>query len=202
MNVDAEERDKRGKSREAPFIFAAVLTGIFFLVGHGIYSAKMNSVTADEYIHLPVAISILQTANVEMDSAGSPPLRALLALPTLVIAPIMDYKSDFWRMKKSYQFSWTFLRDNFDRYHHLFFIARMSSLFLAVALCLMIYFSVAKLFGKKAGTVAALLFCFNPETLAHSSLMTVDMLTACFFLPLFSVSYAFCCAPGRSAYCF
>lgn len=201
MNAETGEKNGRGKSREALFTVAAVLFGMLFLAGHGVYSAKVNSVTADEYVHLPAAVSVLQTGSAELDSAGSPPLRALLALPVLAAAPATDYSSDYWRLKETYPFSWSFLRDNFQRYHYLFFIARMSSLFLSLALCLMIFFATAKLFGRKAGAIAALLFCFNPETLAHSSLMTVDMLTACFFLPLFSVSYVFCCAPERSVFC-
>lgn len=165
---------------------AALILCVAFLIGQGLYSAKINSVTADEYIHLPIAISILQTRDIVMDHSGSPPLRAILALPALATSPVMDYTSRFWRIHKSYQFSWEFLKNNFARYSQIFFISRLSVIAVSIILCLFIYALALQLFGRNAATIAAFLFCLNPETMAHSSLFTVDMLAACFFLSSFT----------------
>ena len=196
MKDGTKLRDATGKNKISFREYAALIICVAFLIGHGIYSARMNSVTADEYVHLPIAISILQTGDMVMDHSGSPPLRALLALPVLAAKAVMDYTTHFWQIKKSYQFSWYFLKDNFRRYQQLFFISRLSVIAVAVILCLFIFVAARSLFGPRAAIFAAFLFCFNPETLAHSSLITVEMLAACFFLSLFTASWNFSRTPA------
>ncbi|HOO55317.1 MAG TPA: hypothetical protein PLN69_00730 [bacterium] len=171
------------------FIVAACL---FFFIANNIYSARVNSITADEYVHLPVAISIIQTGNPELDHAGSPPLRGVLALPALLYSPVMDYSSEYWQKKQFYRFSWLFMKNNFARYHDLYFMPRLMNTLFALFLFALVFIMSDSMFGKSAGAIAAVFFCFNPEITAHSSLVTVDLLTACFFLRLFSSSQGSC----------
>lgn len=174
-----------------------VVLSLAFLIGHGIYAARVNSVTADEYVHLPVGISILQTGDFRMDHGGSPPLRAVAALPALAQNPVMDYSSQFWNRHKVYQFSWLFLRNNFDGYHQLYFLPRLMTVGFAILLGLFVFMAARNIHGSGAAALALFMFCFNPEILAHSPLVTSDLLAGCFFLPLFYFSSDFSKRPAR-----
>ncbi len=185
-----------------PVVIAAGIVCIAFFLFHSVFSAKMNSITADEYVHLPVAISILQTGNMFIDHTGSPPLRALAGIPALMSAPVMDYDNSFWREGKTYKFSWLFMKNNFSRYHSLYFLPRLLISGFAVLLGLLVFLHTKRLWGWSAVPFAFLLFFFNPEILAHGALVTVDLLVACFFLRRFIFSFFFYAGPhGFTACC-
>lgn len=190
--MNNESTGKRGTA-------AAVFACLLFLLLHSAYSARINSVTADEYVHLPVGISILETGSFFMDHTGSPPMRAVAALPALLHKPVMDYDSRWWTQKRTYQFSWSFLRNNFDRYHQLFFLPRMAIAFFALFLGALVFYYAKSLHGAWVAVAAVFLLCFNPEILAHGSLVTSDLLVACFFLRLFIPSPCFSARPDGPA---
>lgn len=145
----------------------------------------MNSITADEYVHLPVGYSILKTGQMNMDHTGSPPAaRALLALPLLFPAAKLTTSGPEWEQGQTYAFSWRFMAENFNTYASLFFAPRMMGVFFGVLFLLLIRSAAAHYFGFRAGEAAALLFAFNPEMLAHFPLVTTDAIGAGFFLPL------------------
>ena len=52
----------------------------------------------------------------------------------------------------------------------------------------LIYAPARKLFGTMAGLCALLLFTFDPNVLAHGTLISTDMASACF---IFATVYAF-----------
>lgn len=62
------------------------------------------------------------------------------------------------------------------------FYARLSNLLLFVLLGLAIFFITQKTYGFKAGLLALVLLCFNPEIIAHGRLMTFDLALALFIL--------------------
>jgi hypothetical protein len=193
------EIGKLFSSKLAGMVFLLACTG--FLVGYGIHAAKINSVTVDEYVHLPAAISILQTGDLRLDHAGSPPLRAIAAIPSMYQNPVTDYNNIFWTKKKPYQFSWLFMVVNMKRYHQLYFAPRIVMVGLAVLLAMLVSSAAGAMFGRGATAIAALLICFSPEILAHAPLMTVDVMAACFFLPLFISTYGSSIRPARLTSC-
>gem|GEM_PF-3579389 len=172
-----------------------IVLSLLFFTAHCIYAARVNSVTADEYVHLPAGIAILQTGDLELDHTGSPPLRAITALVALPSKPAMDYTSDKWGKRDTYGFSWLFMAKNFARYHQLFFLPRMATALFALLLSLFVFLAARSVAGSKtgarAGALSVFLLCFNPEILAHAPLVTVDVLAACFFLPRFIPSSGF-----------
>lgn len=197
------KEETMGKKRSAPIVFdlAFLFACVCFLIGHSIYAARINSVTADEYVHLPAAIAIAQTGDMRLDHPGSPPLRVVAAIPALFMNPVMDYNNEFWKKKRVYQFSWLFMVLNFNRYHELFFGPRMAIALFAVILAALVFVAAGKMFGRVAAAIAVFLVCFSPEVLAHAPLVTVDVLTACFFLPLFIFTSASSTHPGRLMCC-
>ncbi|MEW5945466.1 MAG: glycosyltransferase family 39 protein, partial [bacterium] len=97
----------------------------------------------------------------------------------------MDYLDPSWTERNVYPFSWLFMKNNFRRYHDLYFAPRMTVTALALILALSVFLTARSLFGNTAAPIAAALLCFNPEILAHAPLMTADLMTTCFFFAAF-----------------
>jgi hypothetical protein len=57
----------------------------------------------------------------------------------------------------------------------LLFRGRMAIMFLGLALLLMLYRWAREMFGRAGAVLAALLFCFDPNMIAHSGLITTDI---------------------------
>jgi hypothetical protein len=184
----SSDSNKRTSRAELALI---VLSLCFFTI-HSVYAARVNSVTADEYVHLPAGIAILQTGDLELDHTGSPPMRAVPALAALTAKPAMDYSSAHWLNRETYGFSWLFMANNFALYQQLYFLPRLLTACFALLLALFVFLAARAVAGvgagARAGALAVFLLCFNPEILAHAPLVTVDVLTACFFLPRFIFS--------------
>lgn len=155
-----------------------------FFLAHGIYSAGINSVTADEYVHLPVGYSVLKTASVDMDHRGSPPLaRAILALPLLFQKPVLNTDSPAWKNGEIYAFSWEFMKNNFRDYANLFFYPRIIGVVFGLAMIGCIAVIAGRIYGSgMAASAAAILAAGFPEFLGHAPLVTTDLMGAGFFL--------------------
>lgn len=174
------------KKFEWIFIFCALT----FFTAHGIYSAGVNSVTADEYVHLPVGYSILKTGSVDMDHRGSPPLaRAILSIPLLFNNPVLDTSSPAWENGEIYAFSWEFMKNNFEDYAKLFFYPRIVGVVFGLALIICIAVISGRIYGSSAVAPAAVIAAGFPEFLAHSPLVTTDFIGAGFFLSPSSCSH-------------
>jgi hypothetical protein len=178
---------------------AAVVACVLFFLAHAAYCARVNSVTPDEYVHVPAGLSVLQTGSARMDHAGSPPLvRAFEALPLLLQKPDVDYESRTFEKDMKYAFGWDFMRRNMARYHALFFWPRMMAALLG-ALCALLVFAAARsLYGNTAGLAALALFCFLPEAAAHASLATVDMGAALLVFAAFWMYLRYLDNPGAA----
>ena len=66
--------------------------------------------------------------------------------------------------------------------------ARMVCMLYSLLLALLLYFSTREMFGTVAASTAILLFVFDPNVLAHGTLISTDVACACFF---FAAVYAF-----------
>src|SRR5262249_34551886 len=70
---------------------------------------------------------------------------------------------------------------------HLVFLARLAGIVWSLAGAWLVYCWTRELFGSRAGVFALLLWCMEPNVLAHAHLMTPDMpctvagLAACYF---------------------
>jgi hypothetical protein len=179
----------------AVFLFFATCTG--FLIGHSIYAAKINSVTVDEFIHLPAAISILQTGDLRLNHSSTPPLLSLAAIPSMYQNPVTNYNNTSWKHKRIYPYAWDFMLANMYCYQQLYFAPRMVVAGFAVLLAMLVFTVAGVIFGRGAAAIAALFICFSPEILAHASLVTPDVIFACFFLPLFISTCGSSMRPAR-----
>src|SRR4051812_10664406 len=138
------------------------------------------SATSDEAVHLASGYSYWQTRDFRMNTEHPPLAKLIAALPLLVIRPALNTSTDVWKNASEYQFGFDFIyRNNADR---LLFWSR-SAMVLLAALGIAITFMWAReLFGPGAGLLAAGLYAFSPNLLAHGMLVTTDVPEAVFTL--------------------
>ncbi len=159
----------------------------------GISSAGELTATHDEYWHLPIGLLNLKTGRFDFDDLNPPLCRVLAALPlTLTSAHTgaADVHHD--------PMGWgdVFIAENRDHYQRWFTLGRSMIVLLSVLGGLTLAVWARELFGNGAGLLAALFWTFEPNLIAHSSLVTTDMGAAAFFVFTLYAVWRFARRPG------
>ena len=134
-------------------------------------AARRDSVTLDEFVHLPIGYYALQTGDYSQDPINPHLARMLAAAPLLLAQPEFapDPSPGPWAI------GYDLMLRNPGDYHGLFVMGRSVVILLAVVLGGMITAWAAHLYGWPSAVATAVLFAFSPEMLAHGHLVTLDM---------------------------
>jgi 4-amino-4-deoxy-L-arabinose transferase-like glycosyltransferase len=133
-------------------------------------AALRDSVTIDEFVHLPVGIHALQTGDLSLDPINPPHTRMLAALPVLPLSPRFAPPPG----ATDWELGYHLMQANAARYHELFLPARAAIIALTLLLGALVALWARELYGPASGLVAAFLFAFSPALLAHGHLVTLD----------------------------
>jgi hypothetical protein len=155
--------------RRSVLALAVVLLGAY--VAQCAWAARRDSVTIDEFAHLPIGLHFVQTGDYSMDPCNTPLARVIAALCVQVRPPVFhpEAGADEWMMGKH------LIASNPDSFHDVYFVARLV-IALFGALCgLIVWLWARALWGETTGLVALGLFAFTPSLLAHGHLITLDM---------------------------
>lgn len=156
-------------------------------------SLRQKSPTWDETHYLGIGKYLL--THFTWDTPGSilhPPLTfflhdiPLLFFPTPEIKPLDDQQSRFWLgaadLKKGNRI---LMSDKYDG-ETLFFLSRLFMIPLSIILGVFVFLWAKDLYSTRAGLLALFLYCFSPNILAHTRLITPDLSLACFsLLPIY-----------------
>ena len=177
------------KARAGFWIRSAVavvfLLIIFFFLS--LTAALQKSPTFDESLHLFAGYSYLQWRDFRVNPEHPPLAKTLAALPLLAVninsAGITPLERGIIRGANNY--SWV-LAGRFvlaNRYLQNFFLyPKLIMIGLATILGLFVFLWAQEMFGITAGVIALALYCFDPNVLAHSSIIHTDIpFTFCFF---------------------
>ncbi|MCL5406900.1 MAG: glycosyltransferase family 39 protein [Patescibacteria group bacterium] len=148
------------------------------------FSAKSDSVTNDEKVHITAGYLHVWKGNYLFNSEHPPLLNDLaglfakLARPNLPEKPLSSFNSgaDQWELADLFFYN---SGNNVDK---IVFFARLPFIFLTLGLIYLVFLWAKTLFGAKAGLVAATLTAFSPNILAHGRLATTDIGVTFFFL--------------------
>jgi hypothetical protein len=134
-------------------------------------AARRDSVTVDEFVHLPLGLYNLYTGDFSDDPINPPLSRMIAALPLLFDPPAFHAEADdaHWTM------GYRFMAANADRYQDIYVRARTMVILVALVLGLVVFRWAYELAGWQAGLAALGLFAFTPELLAHGHLVTLDL---------------------------
>jgi dolichyl-phosphate-mannose-protein mannosyltransferase len=172
-------------TRLLPAIGVSLLLLVFCLISST--AALQKSPTYDEPVHLFAGYSYLNWGDYRINPEHPPLAKILAALPLLIMnidtAGITRAQLDFVQHNKVY--GWV-LADHFflsnSNAESLFFRAKLVMVGLAAMLGIFIFLWGRELFGLRAGIAALGLYCFDPNILAHSSIVHTDIPFAlCFF---------------------
>ena len=143
---------------------------LFIFCLQAITSAFVNSVTVDEFAHLPSGIYYWQTGNLKLYHHNPPLLKMWAALPV---------KSTKLQVPKTINNRWQlglqFMFQNTRNYHLNFVLGRIMIIILSLLTGYILLLFVKKIMGIKAGLFALFLYTFSPNIIAHSYLVTTDL---------------------------
>ncbi|MDQ5988633.1 MAG: hypothetical protein CSYNP_04394 [Syntrophus sp. SKADARSKE-3] len=154
--------------KTVPLLMLLVFASICF------FSQASESVTVDEFNHLPSGIYNLVTLDWRMDNESPPLVKCFFALSFLITNPQIDYKS-FEKSPNPWSLGYSFMFLNKDRYPSIFQAGRCFVIILGCLLGWLIYIWARELYGDNGALFALFLYICNPNILAHSSLTTVDV---------------------------
>lgn len=141
-----------------------------------VWGAAKNSVTFDENFHLPAGVMIVARGDYDVSPVNPPLIKSLCALPALVAgARLPDSASvatrNQWAVGES------FMRRNADRYHRVFFAARMVVALISAGLGLLVWRFARRMHGPGGGLLGLAFYAFSAEALAHAGVATGDVAT-------------------------
>jgi hypothetical protein len=161
----------------APALLLVIL-GLELLV-----PALRQSVTVDEFAHLPSGLSYFEEGRFDLYSKNPPLVKALVALPVLAARPTwkpLAFGPGEGKGWAPWVVGTQFFYGNVERYDALFARARLVVIALTVLLAALLHRFCRVAFGAGPALVALALLVFCPNVLAHGSLATVDAGAALF----------------------
>jgi hypothetical protein len=166
------------------------LVTIFLLAffAQAVTSIPLEAPTFDEEFHIARAYAYVRTGDLRMQQ-NHPPLVSVLAGLPLLLMPELTPPEKIPRWDDAFLFS--FADNLFWRLGHdvdkMLFLARFPVILLGTLLGAFVYRWAREAYGSAAGLLAAGLYAFAPNLLAHTRLVTTDLaVTACGFIALYA----------------
>ena len=142
---------------------------------------RRTSVTIDEFSHLPAGLSYWQRGTFALYHHNPPLVKMLAALPVLAARPVIGYDGSWAQAGATgyapghVEFGAEFMRANAGRYFELFDRGRCVIVALSVLGGLLVFLWGRDLWGAGGGLLAATLWAFDPNVLAHAGVVTTDV---------------------------
>jgi Dolichyl-phosphate-mannose-protein mannosyltransferase len=153
---------------------AIVLLFLFF--AQGIFFIRANSQTVDEAAHLGAGYSYLTTGDFRLDSEHPPLIKELQALPLFLFYRVpFDPEPQSWHGGDSFTIGHDLLYKSPLSADRILTSARLVTLLIGGCLLVAIGVWGYRLWGRGAALLAMSMACFDPNLLAHSSLVTTDV---------------------------
>jgi hypothetical protein len=161
-----------------------------------------NSVTIDEFAHMPAGYVTLAEGALGVYSKTPPLVRSLEALPWLATRPQLTpgilERLDPYDPWHPWILGDDLMQLNRESYDRLFTRSRLVTLALALIGGVLIWIWSRQLFGPQGGLLSLALFATSPTILAHASVATVDVGSAVLFSATLFALWRFLRLPSRS----
>ncbi len=173
------------------FLFPAAVLLLFGLFAFQLwFHARRASATFDEPVHTVAGYRYWQCGDYG-SNPEHPPMLKLLATTFLnfrssLTAPRVDCGAKLLPKYEADGLGGAFLSDN--GVDSILIPARLSAALMGLALAALVFFAALEMFGKWEAIVALAILAFEPNLIAHGSLVTTDMaLTATVFAAVFAL---------------
>ena len=173
----------RGTNRQQLLAVIALLLVFAFQLVH---VARVYSANWDEAHHLYDGYNVWTKHDYRLNAEVPPLVKLTAALPLLPMHLTVPPNSGKSQSLEAFVDGRTFVFGNGgDR---LLFPARMACMLFTLLLAALLYAATREMFGGFAALAALAMFVFDPNILAHGTLISTDIGSACF---LFAAVYAF-----------
>ena len=154
-----------------------VLVLLAALAAQALFAALATSATDDEPYYVVSGLSALLTGDYRL-SVDHPPLMPMVCGAAAYLAGAAPIpRNQDWaaalRLKYSYFYLWT--GANAPKAVRLVTAARLPVIALSLALALLVFVWARQLYGWRAALLPLVLYCFEPNIIAHSSVATLDL---------------------------
>lgn len=159
------------------------LVGVLLLIGGSLAVSSLlgDSLTFDELDQMTGGVSYWHTGDFRL-SPGNPPFAKMWATLPLYLfgsrwrdpSPDLWRESKLWRIGHAWLFPGSAGEDLVTR-------ARLAMLAFYAGVVLTCYAAARRIFGGRAGLLAAAVAALSPEMLAHGRLVTTDLPVTCLF---------------------
>ena len=182
--------------RPGATLCAALILLLSFFI-EGIFFIRANSPTYDEAVHLAAGYSYLAEKDFRLDSEHPPLIKELQALP-LLLGYRLPFNPDrqHWQDKKGFLIGQDFLYKSALPADHMLTLARPASLFLGGLLLVVVGWWAYRLWGRGGALLAMALAAFDPNLIAHSSLVTNDLGVSVFIFITFYLLWEYVNSPS------
>jgi Dolichyl-phosphate-mannose-protein mannosyltransferase len=154
---------------------AGLVLLLFFFI-QGALFVRANSPTYDEGMHLAAGYSYLATGDFRLEPQNPPLIKLFLALPLFLgYEPPFNPDPQHWRDGAEFFVGQDFLYRSTLHADQMLAVSRLHNLMLGTCLVALIGWWAYRLWGERAALLAAALACFEPNLVAHSSLITTDL---------------------------
>lgn len=157
-------------ARRAVVLLLAIHTGLLA------YSAYVHSPTLNEPGHLVAGLSYWKFGRFDLYNVNPPLVKMVAALPVMAVGYWEDWSGFYTGLGARPEFSMgeDFVAANGERSFFLFMIARWACTPFGWLGGIVCYLWARDLFGRPSGVIACAIWCFEPNILAHASLITSD----------------------------
>jgi len=140
------------------------------------YSGYIHSPIWDEPGHMVAGLSNWRFGRFDVYNVNPPVVRMVAALPVVALGYFEDWSSFYEGpgARPEFKMGEDFVRANGERSLLLFTVARWACIpfsWIGTVIC---YLWARDLYGRPAGLLASSFWCFEPNILAHASLITPD----------------------------
>jgi 4-amino-4-deoxy-L-arabinose transferase-like glycosyltransferase len=149
---------------------------ILAFLGQGLFFISSKSQTADEAVHLGAGYSYLATGDFRLNSEHPPLIKVLCALPVYLWYRLpFEPEVDQWSNAAQGLIGIDFLYDSPVHADMILSLARLPNLLLGACLVAVIGLWSFRIWGSAACLLSMGLAAFDPNLVAHSSLVTTDL---------------------------
>jgi 4-amino-4-deoxy-L-arabinose transferase-like glycosyltransferase len=158
--------------------FAVVVAALVVLAGQCYWSARTSSGTSDEPEHIVSGLVALRTGDFRMNVAHPPLMEALCGAAALLAhPPPLRTDSESWRTAHQIRYAIEYLWRGpaAAKAVRIILLARLPVIAVSLGLGCLVLCWAQRLYGWAAAALALVLYCLEPNILAHSSLATNDL---------------------------
>lgn len=154
-----------------------------------LFSARTESQTIDEAVHIASGVSYWQTGDFRMNPEHPPLIKLIATVPLAVLGAQSFTDNHLWATWNQWEYADYFLYHNTFSVQTMLIMSRVPIMLLSIALGWWIFRASSSLFGKWGGVFSVGMYAFDPNIIAHSRYVTTDLgFTAFAFLSVFRLT--------------